>query len=203
MGYTAAIMLEINPIQLTGNWTEAYALDRHTISSEFLGQDQYGHDQYDTKRSQVGEILYRLKYRGDKTGVQALALTAVEFIQSRNWVVDVIVPVPATTDRTEQPVMWLSQAIGTMLSVPVSTTAIVKVKDIPPLKDVFAYNQRLEHLAGAYKVFMPEVRGQSVLVLDDLYRSGATLETVGRCLLQEGQPKSLYALMMTKTRSNR
>lgn len=195
-------MLEINPQKLTGDWKEGYALDIHTVSSDYLGEDQYGHARFDTKRSQVGELLYHLKYHRDKTVIKALALTAVEFIKLHEWDIDVIVPTPATTPRKEQPVMLLAEAIGGMLSAPVSSAAIVKVKDIPPLKDIFSYNQRIEHLTGAYKVSMPEVIERHVLVLDDLYRSGATLQTVCRCLIQNGQPKTVYALTMTKTRGN-
>ncbi len=39
----------------------------HTISSTFLGYNEYGHAQYDTTRSTLGELLYQLKYRGKNT----------------------------------------------------------------------------------------------------------------------------------------
>jgi len=55
-------MVEINPKIITGCWTEGFALDFHTLSSEFIGDDEYGHPQFDTKRSEIGELLYRLKY---------------------------------------------------------------------------------------------------------------------------------------------
>jgi hypothetical protein len=60
-------MVEINPKPITGNWTEGFALDFHTLSSEYIGDDEYGHPQFDTKRSDVGELLYRLKYGKDKS----------------------------------------------------------------------------------------------------------------------------------------
>ncbi|GJL61168.1 MAG: hypothetical protein NPIRA03_40250 [Nitrospirales bacterium] len=195
-------MLDINPKKLIGPWKEGYALDVHTVSSDYLGEDQFGNARYNTKRSQVGELLYGLKYNKDKTAVKALAVTAAEFIKSQGWNIDVIVSVPATTARKEQPVVLLAEAIGGIIAVPVSSSAIVKVKDLPPLKNVTDYNQRIELLTGAYKVFIQEVIGQRVLLLDDLYRSGATLQEVCRCLIEEGQPKAVYALSMTKTRSN-
>ena len=30
-------MINVSPIKLSGNWFEGFALDLHTISSEFLG----------------------------------------------------------------------------------------------------------------------------------------------------------------------
>jgi competence protein ComFC len=54
----------INPIRIIGNWDEGYALDIHTITSTPIGQDIYRHMRYDTKRSEMGELLYGFKYKG-------------------------------------------------------------------------------------------------------------------------------------------
>jgi len=37
-------------IKIKGNWKKGFALDLHTISSEYLGKNEFGHDHYDTKR---------------------------------------------------------------------------------------------------------------------------------------------------------
>lgn len=55
--------------KLEGNWKKGIAYDLHTLSGEFLGQDEYGHDQFETKRSEMGELIYLLKYRGDVSAV--------------------------------------------------------------------------------------------------------------------------------------
>ena len=33
----------MNPKRIKGAWTDGYTLDEHTITSEFLGYDEYGH----------------------------------------------------------------------------------------------------------------------------------------------------------------
>ena len=58
-------MANINPQKITGKWLSGFALDVHTTSSIYLGVNEAGHEIYDTKRSEIGELLYRLKYRGD------------------------------------------------------------------------------------------------------------------------------------------
>jgi hypothetical protein len=63
------VPVEINPRRLAGPWNEGYALDVHTRGSTFLGYDQYGHARFDTMRSPVGELLYRLKYQRDRAAV--------------------------------------------------------------------------------------------------------------------------------------
>ena len=51
-------MVTINPRKVFGNWFEGYTLDLHTISSIFLGYDEYGHEVFDTKRSDLGEFCF-------------------------------------------------------------------------------------------------------------------------------------------------
>lgn len=55
-------MVNINPKKLAGRWRAGYALDHHTTSSVYLGDDELGHPAFDTKRSEIGELLYQLKY---------------------------------------------------------------------------------------------------------------------------------------------
>lgn len=62
--------MEINPIKLIGEWDEGYALDRYTISSIPLGEDVYGHMQFETRRSELGELVYGLKYKGKYNDLQ-------------------------------------------------------------------------------------------------------------------------------------
>jgi hypothetical protein len=57
----------IHPIKIEGNREIGYALDVHTKSSQLLGYDEFGRGVFDTERSQIGELLYRLKYRSDKS----------------------------------------------------------------------------------------------------------------------------------------
>jgi competence protein ComFC len=60
-------MTRINPRKLSGPWTEGYALDLHTASSEFLGYDEFGHEQFNTERTEVGELVYRGSTGGIRT----------------------------------------------------------------------------------------------------------------------------------------
>lgn len=52
--------MTIDPTEVQGAWTRGWTLDRHTTSSTFLGYNEYGHAQYDTTRSGLGELLYQL-----------------------------------------------------------------------------------------------------------------------------------------------
>ncbi len=89
------------------------------------------------------------------------------------------------------------------MGIDVCADCIVKVKETAELKDIFDFEERLRILKDAFEIRNPVVVGRSVLLFDDLYRSGATLNAVTRILQQEGKVKNVYALNLTMTRSKR
>ena len=197
-------MVQINPKRITGSWTEGFALDFHTLSSEYIGDDEYGHPQFATTRSEIGELLYRLKYREDKSVLDDIINTAGQFIKSQKWPVALIVSVPPSRKgRRFQPVPPLARGIGKVLGIDVCLDSVVKVKDTPELKGIFDFQERMGILKDAFQIHNPIVAGHSVLLFDDLYRSGATLNAVSILLQQKAEVRNLYVLTLTMTRSIR
>ena len=45
----------------------------HIRSSEFVGYNEYGHAQFESTRTELGELLYRLKYKGDQPAIAPIA----------------------------------------------------------------------------------------------------------------------------------
>jgi predicted amidophosphoribosyltransferase len=68
---------------------------------------------------------------------------------------------------------------------------------------VFERDKRLALLQGAYVVARAKVESKTVLVFDDLYRSGAKLNSVCQALSDQAGVKTVYALALTMTRSHR
>jgi predicted amidophosphoribosyltransferase len=194
--------VKMNPTKLPGVWTDGYALEsQHTLSSQFLGYDSFGNPQFDTRRSELGELVFRLKNRNDKDTLESIADTAVQFIEGWNPSFDLIVPMPPSRKRLEyQPVVEIANAIGERLSKVVNSTALTKVKETDELKNVFDYQQRINLLEGAFNVDFEAVRGKRILLVDDLFRSGATATVATQHLLRNGAA-AVYVLAVTKTRT--
>ena len=192
-------MAEIRPRKIRGSWTDGYALDLHSTKSEFIGHNEFGHPEFETHRTEVGELLYRLKYKKDETALIEIGDTTEAFLHSWGIEVSIIVPVPPNAARTVQPVFQMADEIGNRLQVPVVKTAVRKRKQIPELKNVYDFEERRRLLEDAFAVNRSSVEGQRILLIDDLYRSGATMSSVAEALLSSGAA-TVYALALTQTR---
>lgn len=110
-------------------------------------------------------------------------------------------PVPPSRKRLAyQPVVEIAKRIGARLSKAVNMTTVNKIKDTPELKNVFDYQQRIKLLQGAFDIDRDAVGGKRILLVDDLYRSGATATVVAQDLLAGGAA-AVYMLATTKTRT--
>ena len=196
--------LVINPIPIYGPWTQGWALDVHSISSDYLGDDCFGNPQFHTKRSELGELLYQFKYRQNARHLPVIVETAVSFLRRENIPVEIVTPVPPSNeDRVVQPILKIAEAVARALSAPYCQDGLVKVRSTRELKDVFDWQERQRLLAGIYHVSPERFANKRVLLLDDLYRSGATLATATTEILQRGQARSVIAIALTKTRNRR
>ena len=189
--------------KLKGPWKDGYALDLHTISSVMIGHNEYGHPEFDTTYSEVGGLMHRLKYRSDKTALPELVEAAISFIRSWGIEFSAIVPVPPTKKyRTFQPVLAISGEIANIFKVPLLRSAIRKVKEIPELKNVYDPEERKRLLKGAFEASADAINGQKILLVDDLYRSGATMNAITELLLASGASE-VYAFALTQTRTKK
>jgi predicted amidophosphoribosyltransferase len=194
-------MIEINPQKIRGRWSSGHSLDFHTISSTPTGENAYGHMQFDTVRPPVAELLYRLKYRGDKSVVAEISTAAAAFLRHQGRRIDLIVPVPPSAVRSVQPVILLAQAIGTTLEVPVAF-CVTTTRATGQLKNITDPAERAEALVGLYAVDASQTRGKAILLFDDLFRSGSTLNAITSLLLGDGTAAQVDVLTVTRTRRN-
>lgn len=193
---------QIKPKTLRGEWKQGFALDVHTTSSTLIGHNEYGHPEFVTTRSPLGELLYRLKYKRDASVIEEIVDTVAEFIRASKIRIDAIVPMPASNVRGVQPVVQIANALGKMLGLPVLESCVSKTRKTPQLKDVYNYEERRKLLEGAFTVNRNQSAGKSLLLFDDLYRSGATMNAVARELARQGEAKEVFVLALTHTRSS-
>ena len=194
-------MAAINPRRITGRWIKGVALDTHTISSTYLGINEHGHDVFDTVRSELGELLVRLKYKGDQSAAPEIIATAVKYLEPYCHRFDRIIPVPPSTVRAFQPVIILANGIGDALGVPV-IDCVTTTREATQLKGITDLKRRQELLDGLHEVDPIHTEAGNILLFDDLFRSGATMNAITDVLTRQGKAASVRAFTITRTRSN-
>ncbi len=219
--YNVNDIMKLNIQKINGRWTEGYALDIHTTSStpireiktvkmtidgketdvqvegEIIG--------WDTKRPEIAELLYQLKYRYEKEHINAISTEAANFLKSMtNWNLHKIIPIPPSdSSRSFQPVYELAKAVGSLCNIEVDFNTLKKLKSTSQLKSIEDPAQRREVLKDAFDAAANSLTGKNILLFDDLFRSGETLNAAYDVLKSKGNATNIYVLTITKTRSKR
>jgi len=88
--------------------------------------------------------------------------------------------------------------------VPVIADLLFKKPGSPELKNVTDPEERRRLLRESMAISSKyDIAGMQILLVDDLYRSGATLSAATDLLMKDGKAASVSVLTMTKTRSKR
>jgi ATP-dependent DNA helicase RecQ len=176
-----------HPRPLIGSWQAGWSLGFH---SRFAGGDW--------SRSAAGELTYRLKYEADTTVLPALIQQTLDLfhIQPEMSQAKVIIPVPSSANRKLNPVHVFCEALAGKIRIP-AQSLVRKIRQTPPQKEMKTLAQKRANVAGAFAVY-GDIKEKSVLLVDDLFDSGATLEEITRLLLRHGATR-VNVLTLTRT----
>lgn len=174
-------------------------LDKHTLQSVYLGDDEYGHARFNTTRTEVGEATYQLKYRSDWGQAKPLAEAIAYHICPKLTKVGFIVPMPASNPRHRQPVTEVANELGALVKVPVFDKLLVKAANGKSLKDLHTKDEKIEAIGDSFSVNDGiEGRGPwNVLVVDDLFHTGASMEAACKVLRAYPKVRKIYVAALT------
>jgi predicted amidophosphoribosyltransferase len=191
--------MKVNVRQMQGPWDAGYSLDKHTISSTYLGDDEYGHPQFDTTRSEVGEALFRLKYRADRSQAPILAAQMATSLGRHFSSVSVVVPMPPSKHRAVQPVAELARHLAAQMDVPCGENLLVKTGQTAQMKDIASRDDRVSALCAAFVVYDVLSGGRhDVLIVDDLFDTGSSLEAATKVLRGYSKVGRIFVATVTR-----
>ena len=194
--------MKVNIQEIKGNWKLGFVLDKHVDHSEFLGTDQFGHDQFDTVRTEVGESIFQLKYRNDLSQIDILSSTFVENLGDFFKSIEFVVPMPASKKRTVQPLTQLAEAVAKKLGKPFFQNILVKNIATSLMKDLATKEDKKKILKKALSINdeITNTGKWDVLIIDDLYSSGASLGVATDVLKTYNKVNDIYVGAFSRTR---
>lgn len=194
--------MQVNIMKIADGWSDGLVLDWHVAHSEFLGHNQFGHPEYNTIRTEVGEALFQLKYRSDLTQIDALARTMADVIRLNFPTVAFIVPMPPSKVRSVQPLMFLVEKVAEFLDIPQFDNILLKNGTTPPMKDIGTREEKIQALMGCFQInnAITNDGKWDVLILDDLYSSGASLSAATKAMSTYDKVDNIYVAAFSRTK---
>ena len=174
--------MEVNLRELVGNWDKGFALHKHTLSSVFTGDNQFGHPTFDTTRTEPGEALHQLKYRSNFDQVAPLAQAILNHIVPVIGQFGIVIPMPATKQRARQPVHEIAEMLGKLTGALYAPKLLVKnppLPDAPEIKNLGTKAEKVAALAERFAINEAIIGNDGkwgALLIDDLYDTGASAE---------------------------
>lgn len=141
--------------------------------------------------------IYRFKYGkrreyADYFG-EEIARFLGKFIRQCNP--DALIPVPLHAKRMRHrgynQAQLLAEAMGRYLEIPVYGNLIKRVKNTEPLKHQNAA-ERENNLKKAFNIAQNDVKLDTVIIVDDIYTTGSTMDEIADALRQHGVKKVYF-----------
>ncbi len=174
---------------LKGDFTKGYSLSCYTIPSE--GRKRY---------TPIGRIVHNFKYKNKITSMETLTDRVISLLKRDKDFhdIDILTCVPPYSKYpsiARSICEWISQALDVTFyeDLLVRAKETLAQKSMETLGDKEKNVERVFALSGTYKV-----EGCSVLLLDDIYDSGYTINACSK-VLKSHHVKNVYVLTCTKT----
>jgi len=133
--------------------------------------------------------IHRLKYHSDIGIAEILGNYLVEVYSSVDWQPDLITAVPLSPDRYKQRGYNQSALVARYLSwrikIPFAPKAVVRAKETTSQVGLDG-NQRRSNVENAFLADPQRCRGKSILLIDDVATTGATLSSCAQAFHRAG-----------------
>ncbi len=147
------------------------------------------------------QLILDLKYNGRGYLAEKFGDILYDRISCENLCIDVIIPVPISRKKLRKrgydQARLMAERLSCRTGVPADASILLRKKDTLPLSGMTPV-QRQEALRDAFVIYPSKesgVKGKSVLLVDDIYTTGATADACSRKLSETGAEK-IYLLVL-------
>lgn len=148
--------------------------------------------------------ILRLKYSRDISLGESLANHLICLFRDLDWQVDMVMPVPLSRSRFAERGYNQASLLGRPLAMAVNldydTSIIRKIRETPSQVSL-PLDKRLKNLDNAFLADESKVSGRSIMIVDDVVTSGATMEACAKALFFAGA-SDVYGIALARTRGD-
>ncbi|MGN0319133.1 MAG: double zinc ribbon domain-containing protein [Lachnospira sp.] len=148
----------------------------------------------------VKNSIYRFKYYNKReyalSYAKDMAYRCGNLI--RVWNPDVIVPVPLHFTKLKKrgfnQAELMAYRLGRELGIRVDNSILYRIRNTSPMKEL-DNTGRINNLKNAFQVSLNDVKYNKILLVDDIYTTGATFDAC-TCALKEAGIKEVYGISL-------
>lgn len=148
----------------------------------------------------VQEALHRLKYRRDIGMGEALANQMSSHIETLNWPVDTLLPIPLGKKRLRErgynQVAMVAIPLSIRLGLDYHPSALARARETRTQVGLSA-RERQENVKNAFFADGQKISGRNILLMDDVSTTGATLSSAAEALYASGA-REVFALTIAR-----
>lgn len=140
---------------------------------------------------EVKASIYRFKYQNKREYGKVYASEMAEYFEPwiRRKKIQVVIPVPLHKKRKKKrgynQTEILAKEIGRILDLPVYTDVLIRMRNTKPQK-MLNDTERKNNLKGAFKTIENIVQLKYILLVDDIYTTGSTVNAAAEALKEAG-----------------
>ena len=146
---------------------------------------------------EIRKAIYKFKYhnRRDYGKFFADAIYKNNGREIEGWKADVMIPVPIhykrRVKRGYNQAEILARELGEYINIPINSKCIVRQNNTKPQKELSVL-ERKQNLENAFKIVDNVVKYKKVILIDDIYTTGSTIDGCAKVLLSAGVDKVYY-----------
>lgn len=148
----------------------------------------------------VAAAIYRFKYQNRREYAAFFGEEMAKMLHTeiREWNVEALIPVPLHKKRRNKRGFnqseLLARELGKRLSIPVCSKLVIRCRNTTPQKCLNAI-ERQNNLKKAFKIIGNDVKLKKVIIVDDIYTTGETIDQISEALIDAGV-KEVYFLTL-------
>lgn len=141
--------------------------------------------------------VYQFKYRNHRIYAEFYAEEWMRLYgdKLKDWEIDVIIPIPLHRKKRRKrgynQAEVLARKLGELSGIRVDTKSVVRIVNTKPQKEL-SHVERYKNLQKAFCITPHWKDAKNVLLVDDIYTTGNTIDSVARKLKEKGAHKVMF-----------
>ncbi|NTV77771.1 MAG: ComF family protein [Clostridiales bacterium] len=141
--------------------------------------------------------IYRFKYSNRQEYAEFFAheIKQVLLDELKNWKPDGIVPIPLHKSRLKKrgynQAELIAEKLSEMTGIPLQNHLIIRERNTTPQKTL-DYASRINNLKKAFKFVENDVKLNTIVIIDDIFTTGSTIDAVSLEIREKSNIKDIY-----------